>query len=90
MNIVVYCRVSSKEQVDGTSLDSQAVACREFAARKGWTIAETFVEEGESAKFADRTKLLELMNFCKDKRRQIEAMVVWKIDRFARTLRITT
>jgi DNA invertase Pin-like site-specific DNA recombinase len=32
-NIVIYCRVSSKEQVEGTSLESQERACSEYAAR---------------------------------------------------------
>ena len=86
MNIIIYCRVSSKDQVDGTSLDSQETACREYAARQGWSILQTFIEEGESAKFADRTKLLELMSFCQDKSRGIEGLLVWKLDRFARNI----
>jgi site-specific DNA recombinase len=86
MNIIVYCRVSSREQVDGTSLDSQQAACREFAARKGWNILEVFIEQGESAKFADRTTLLELLNYCKEKERHVEALLVWKLDRFARNI----
>ena len=33
MNTIIYCRVSSKEQVDGTSLESQESACLDYAAR---------------------------------------------------------
>jgi len=86
MNIIVYCRVSSRDQVDGTSLDSQEAACREYATHKGWNILDVFIEEGESAKFADRTKLLELLSYCKDKNRHVEALLVWKLDRFARNI----
>jgi hypothetical protein len=56
MNGVIYCRVSSKEQVEGTSLESQEVACREYASRNNVTVSKVFVERGESAKFADRTQ----------------------------------
>lgn len=86
MNAVIYCRVSSKEQVEGTSLESQELACRDYAKRHNVAISKVFVEQGESAKFADRTQLLELLTYCKDKKKQIEILLVWKIDRFARNV----
>jgi site-specific DNA recombinase len=86
MNAVVYCRVSSKDQVEGTSLESQELACRDYARRKNLTISKVFIEEGESAKFADRTQLLELLSYCKDKGQKIAVLLVWKIDRFARNV----
>ena len=54
MNGIIYCRVSSKEQVDGTSLESQEAACRDYAHRNGIEVVKVFIERGESAKFADR------------------------------------
>jgi DNA invertase Pin-like site-specific DNA recombinase len=86
MNAVIYCRVSSKDQVDGTSLESQELACREYAKRHNLTVSKVFIEEGESAKFADRTQLLELLTYCREKSRNIETLIVWKIDRFARNV----
>jgi site-specific DNA recombinase len=86
MNAVVYCRVSSKEQVDGTSLESQEIACRDYAARNQMTVMRVFVERGESAKFADRTQLLELLAFCRDKSNAVGALLVWKVDRLARNV----
>ena len=65
MTGVIYCRVSSKEQIEGTSLESQEAACREYARAKGIQILKAFVEQGESAKFADRTQLLDLIDFCR-------------------------
>jgi DNA invertase Pin-like site-specific DNA recombinase len=84
MNAVIYCRVSSEEQIKGTSLDSQEEACLDYARRHNMTVSKVFVEEGESAKFADRTQLLELLSYCRNKSHQIEVLLVWKIDRFAR------
>jgi DNA invertase Pin-like site-specific DNA recombinase len=86
MKAVIYCRVSSKEQVDGTSLESQELACREYAARNQGEVAKVFVERGESAKFADRTQLLELLAFCRNRGNAIDCMLVWKVDRLARNV----
>jgi site-specific DNA recombinase len=86
MNAVIYCRVSSKEQVDGTSLESQELACREYATRNHINVSRVFVERGESAKFADRTQLLELLSFCRNRANAIECLLVWKVDRLARNV----
>lgn len=86
MNGVIYCRVSSKEQVEGTSLESQEVACREYASRNRISVVKVFVEQGESAKFADRTQLLELMEFCRHRENAVAKLLVWKVDRLARNV----
>jgi DNA invertase Pin-like site-specific DNA recombinase len=86
MNGIIYCRVSSKEQIEGTSLQSQEAACREYARAKGIQVRRVFVEQGESAKFADRTELLELIDFCRKGKGSVEVLLVWKIDRFARNV----
>lgn len=86
MNAVIYCRVSSKEQVDGTSLESQELACREYAARNHIIIQKVFVERGESAKFADRTQLLQLLAFCRERSQNTDCLLVWKVDRLARNV----
>lgn len=86
MNAVIYCRVSSKEQVDGTSLESQQIACKEYAVRNRLNVVRVFVERGESAKFADRPQLLEMLEFCAKPERGIEQMLVWKVDRLARNV----
>jgi len=82
---VIYCRVSTKEQVGGTSLASQREACLQYAASHGIKIAKIFDEEGESAKFSDRTKLLSLIEHCRVQK-NVQALIVWKVDRFARNV----
>lgn len=86
MNAVIYCRVSSKEQVEGTSLESQEIACKEYAARHQLVVSRVFVERGESATFADRTQLLEVLDFCRNRDNRIEQLLVWKVDRLARNV----
>src|SRR3990167_3090871 len=60
---VIYVRVSSKEQVHGYSLGSQEKRCQEYCKQNGWEVLKVFVEEGESAKTADRTQLSLLKQF---------------------------
>lgn len=83
-NGIIYCRVSSLEQVDGTSLESQERVCREYAEREGITVLEVFVEKGESAKTADRTEFMKAIYFCSQKKNKVTTFIVYKIDRFAR------
>jgi DNA invertase Pin-like site-specific DNA recombinase len=86
MNGLIYCRVSSREQIEGTSLESQESACVDYARQHGITVLKVFVEQGESAKFADRTQLLQLIDFCQKNKGNVQALLVWKLDRFARNV----
>jgi site-specific DNA recombinase len=81
---VIYTRVSTEEQAKGgTSLAGQKAACLDYCERQGYQVAKIFVEEGESAKTADRTKLKEMLKYCREQS-NIKAVVVHKLDRFAR------
>ncbi len=84
MKAIIYCRVSTEEQVKGYSLDFQEKQSLEYAERNGFEVLKVFVEEGESAKVISRTKLTELLNFCKENIGQIDVLIVHKLDRFAR------
>ncbi len=82
---VVYVRVSTKEQVEeGNSLSTQEKICRDYASHKGYDIAEVFIEQGESAKTADRTELQKLLRYCSDKKNGIKAVIIYRLDRLSR------
>jgi DNA invertase Pin-like site-specific DNA recombinase len=86
-NAVIYCRVSSKEQVEeGNSLVSQERICREYAVKEGYQVVEVFIEKGESAKTAERKELKRLMSFCTAKKGQIQAVIAYKVDRISRSI----
>ena len=82
---IIYCRVSSLEQVDGTSLESQERICREYAEREGIEVVAVFIDKGESAKTADRPQFLQAIAFCTEKKNHIDRFIVYKLDRFARS-----
>lgn len=86
MNCVAYVRVSTEEQVHGTSLDMQQKACQDFAKAKGWKLEKEniFRDEGESAKATNRPELLRMLEYCRKNKGSINHCIVWKLDRFSR------
>src|SRR5688572_16861546 len=81
---VIYIRVSSDEQVQGTSLETQERICREYAERNDWEVKEVFVEEGKSAKTANRPMFGKALAYATNKKNKIGYFIVYKVDRFAR------
>ena len=60
---VIYCRVSTEEQKKyGFSIKTQIQACQEFAIHEGYFIAQTYIEEGKSAKDLNRTEVQKMIN----------------------------
>lgn len=86
MNAIIYCRVSSKDQVENYSLPLQEKICRDYAKRCGYEVIEIFVEKGESAKTIDRTQLKKLLDFVSKNHKRINAIIVPKLDRLARNM----
>jgi len=90
LRAAIYCRVSAEEQTEGYSLDAQTRACRQLVEERGWSLVRECVEPGRSARAEDVTKrptFLELVNSAVDK--QVDVIVVHKLDRFSRNLRVT-
>ena len=79
---IIYIRVSTDEQVQGTSLATQEADCRTWCARNGHALVELFRDEGESAKTANRPGLLAALG--RVRAGGIDAFVAWKLDRVAR------
>ena len=79
----IYGRVST----DGQTTDNQIVALREVAARRGWDIAEVYLDNGISgAKGRDKRPGFDRM--LKDaSRRKFDVVMAWAIDRMGRSLR---
>jgi site-specific DNA recombinase len=81
----IYTRVSTnRQEEEGTSLDTQAAACRTYAAEHGYTVDESHVyaEAFTGAELWDRPKLTELRQMIRSKR--ISHVVCYAIDRLSR------
>lgn len=82
---VIYLRVSTDEQVDNYSLETQETGCIQEAQRRGFKILQIFREEGKSAKtIKGRPMLLELLALCGMRQREIDAIIIYRVDRLAR------
>ena len=84
MKGIIYVRVSSEEQVKGTSLENQDELCRAYCKNKGIEVLGIYREEGASAKTAQRAEFLRSIEFCRKNKGKVDAFVVYKVDRFAR------
>ena len=82
---VIYLRVSTEEQVENFSLDTQEEICRREAEKRGYSIIDVFREEGRSAKnISGRPVLISLLEYCRKNKQKIEAVFVYRLDRISR------
>lgn len=81
----IYARVSTAEQVEGTSLDSQVAQCEAYARAQGWKVAGRFVDEGVSGAKARRPALDNLISRVNSG--HIDVVIVAKLDRIGRSMR---
>ncbi len=75
----LYARVSTHDQ---QTIPLQIRALRDYAARRGWTIAVQIKEVGSGASQRElREKLLEAA-----RRHEIDVVLVWRLDRWGRSV----
>jgi putative DNA-invertase from lambdoid prophage Rac len=75
----LYARVSTHDQ---QTLSLQMRAMREYAAKRGWMIAVQIKEVGSGAAAREQREYL----LAAARRRDIDAVVVWRLDRWGRSL----
>lgn len=79
--IALYARVSTS---NGQDPEMQLRELREYCERRGWLIAEIYTDSGISGSKVSRPALNRLM--LDAQRRRFDAVLVWKLDRFGRSL----
>jgi DNA invertase Pin-like site-specific DNA recombinase len=82
MRVALYARVST---LNGQHPEMQLAELREYAAHRDWQVCEEYVDEGVSGSRESRPALNRLMTDAR--RRKFDAVLVWKIDRFGRSLK---
>ncbi len=80
--VALYARVSTLNNQDP---EMQLTELREYATRRGWQVSQEYVDHGVSGSQESRPALNLLMSDAK--RRRFDAILVWKIDRFGRSLK---
>jgi site-specific DNA recombinase len=82
----VYCRVSTYNQGQGdfTSLDSQQAILRGYAASKGWTVSDIYID----TKSGSTTERIELQRLLADARsKKFDVLLATKLDRLSRSMK---
>ena len=82
VRVAIYARVSTLNHQDP---EMQLAELREHAARRGWQIVGEYIDRGVSGAKESRPALNRLMADAHS--RKFDAVLVWKIDRFGRSLK---
>src|ERR1035438_1222075 len=83
----ICARVSTVDQVRGTSLATQLEEGYAYARNRGLNVVGEYVDGGVSGKYANRPRLDRLMAECRAG--LIDVVIVSKHDRFGRSFRHT-
>jgi DNA invertase Pin-like site-specific DNA recombinase len=79
----IYARVSTANNGQDPTLQTREL--REYCARRGWSIASEYIDVGVSGSKEKRPELNRLL--VDAYRRRFDIVLVWKLDRFGRSLR---
>ena len=80
MRIGIYARVSTKDQ----SCELQVRDLRAYCMARGFELVREYIDVGQSGAKDSRPELNILMDDAR--KRQFDAIVVWRFDRFARSV----
>jgi DNA invertase Pin-like site-specific DNA recombinase len=79
-NVAIYARVSTADQ----DCAMQLTELNDFAARMGWAKPAEYVDKASGKAGAKRPAQAQLMSAVR--MRQIDVLLIWKMDRFGRSL----
>lgn len=81
MNAAVYARYSSHKQGE-QSIEGQLAAAYKYAGEHGLTIIHEYIDRAQTGRNDDREQFQQMLR--DTVKRQFDAVIVWKIDRFGR------
>jgi DNA invertase Pin-like site-specific DNA recombinase len=81
--VAIYARVSTTNH--GQDAGLQTNEQHQFAEARGWQVFDDYVDQGVSGSKDSRPELNRLM--ADARRRKFDIVLVWKLDRFGRSLR---
>jgi DNA invertase Pin-like site-specific DNA recombinase len=82
LRVAIYARISTANNRQDPTTQTREL--REYAERRGWAVVAEYVDIGISGTKEKRPELDRLM--AEAYRRRFDAVVVWKFDRFARSV----
>ena len=83
--VILYARVSTEEQATrDNSIPAQTNAIKKYAYSNNIEIVKEYVDEGKSARTADRPQFQQMISDAKKKDKSFSLILIHKTDRFAR------
>ena len=83
MRAAIYARVSTSNHGQDATLQTRDQ--HQFAEARGWEVFDDYIDQGVSGSKDSRPELNRLM--ADARRRKFDIVLVWKLDRFGRSLR---
>jgi site-specific DNA recombinase len=83
--VAIYIRVSTQEQVENYSIETQKERLEAYCKAKGWSIFNTYIDPGYSGSNLNRPGLSRLLQDLES----FDTVVVYKLDRLSRSQRDT-
>jgi site-specific DNA recombinase len=89
VKVIAYCRVSTDNQKEEGTVELQEQAIIEYCNKHSYQLIQIFKDEGVSGGIENRPALASLFSFIESAQgEEINAVVIWKLDRLARDLYI--
>lgn len=84
-NIILYCRVSTDEQADGSSLEVQERYLRAYCSNHGYNILNVYKDD-YSAKHYDlrRPEFKKMYDYCRKHKKEVDKVLFLRWDRYSR------
>ena len=81
--VAIYARISQDRASEGLGVQRQLKDCRAEAVRRGWTVADEYVDDDISAYTGkSRPNYRRMLDDLRDRR--VDSVIVWHLDRLHR------
>ena len=84
IRVVIYVRVSSRNQDIENSSDAQIAECKAYIEKMGWTLVGIYIDKARSGRDDKRPQHSLMVHDGTKQDRDFDKVVVWKMDRYAR------
>lgn len=84
-NVILYCRVSTDEQADGSSLEVQERYLRAYCANHSYNVLNVYKDD-YSAKHFDlrRPEFKKMYDYCRKHKKEVDKVLFLRWDRYSR------
>ena len=86
-NVIIYCRVSTDEQADGTSLEVQEQRLLRYCEQQNYNVIDIPHKEDESAKTFERRPIMQgILRYIRKHKGKVDMLLFVRWDRYSRDL----